>query len=574
MRAVLAGVIAAIEALAVALAGLLAVTGIAVLIWWVSFDLAAEPSEVFSVAGAVWLLAHAVPLTVTLSPEAMQAFGFAPEALDFQVTLAPLALTLVTAVFAGRSGWRFGSRGGSGVAGVVGGMLGFGAAAAAVGSFVSAAALPIAGTAATAAALYGAIAALGFVLRASREEHDWWLRSVAACEAMLTRLGVPKAGTVTARAREVCRVGAMLVLGYVGLAGVAAGIAMLLGYAEVTATSQALQLGASGAIMMFIVQLALLPVFVLWSGAWLTGAGFAVGAGTSASPFGALLGPLPGLPLLAAIPDGWGAFAILAPLSLVILGIGVGASLGATARRGGVGALIGTTAAAALLAGLAIALGSWIAAGSIGPGRLADVGPEPWLTGGLATAELGVGAALGALAARGDLLGRAAALVAVSKPAEDYDAGRVPQPVPDLGNADDQLTMPIGGDIPVIPFAGDASTEPSAPAFAEAPHEADFADTDVIHAEIADDHAEDRAEVGVLPEREPQLFDRQLVDDDAQVEPPAEPGVIEHGDPAAPGGEQHELDVDAIVQAYSWDHAAEEPAPEQPSGWRWPRKKS
>lgn len=567
----MAGVIAAIEALAVALATLLIVTGLAVLVWWLAFGLAAEPSAVFGAAGAVWLLAHFVPLTITLSPEAMQAFGFAPEALDFTLSLAPLGVTLVTAVFAARSGWRFGNRGGSGVAGVVGGMLAFAAAAGAIETFVSVAAFPIAGTAAVAAALYGSIAAIAFVLRAAREKHPWWLRSLDALEVGLARAGVPKAGIVAARTGEAFRIAAMLLLGYVGLAGVAAGLASVLGFADVTALSQSLQLGTWGTIMMFVAQLALLPVFVLWSGAWLTGAGFAVGTGTSASPFGALLGPLPGLPLLAAIPDGWGALAILAPLCIMLVAVVIGISLGESARRFSVVSLLSTVIASAALAGLAVVLLSWVAGGSAGPGRLAVVGPESWLVGGLAAGELGVGAVLGALAARADLIGRASTVVAATPlaraSADDAVFGSEAHPNRAAVDPNDQPTLPVEFDIPVIPFVADArgADRDSANAHSAGPHDADQQDTDVI----VDDSV-----VETNP-REPELFDQHMSGDETATGEAAERTEAAHPAPGqAPASDDPTLiDADALIEAYSWDNPAEPLPEEKPTGWRWRRKK-
>ncbi|MFC7764938.1 hypothetical protein [Leucobacter soli] len=91
MRAVLTAVIAAIEAAAVALAGFVLVAVPVVLVWWLTFELGADPSEVFDIAAAGWLLAHFVPLSLELSPEAALGFGLDPEALSFTLSLAPSA---------------------------------------------------------------------------------------------------------------------------------------------------------------------------------------------------------------------------------------------------------------------------------------------------------------------------------------------------------------------------------------------------------------------------------------------------------------------------------------------------
>ena len=75
MRALLTAVIAAIEAAAVALA-VFALIGIpAVLVWWLSFDLSAEPEAVTSAIAALWQMAHLVPMKLTVSPQAALGMG-------------------------------------------------------------------------------------------------------------------------------------------------------------------------------------------------------------------------------------------------------------------------------------------------------------------------------------------------------------------------------------------------------------------------------------------------------------------------------------------------------------------
>ena len=126
MRSLVTAVIAAIEAVAAAAVGLAVVVVPAMLLWMVTFSLAAEPQAVFAGASAVWALGHFAPLSFTLSPEAALSFGLPPQALEFGMSLAPLGVTLVTVLLAVRAGWRFGGRGGVGGAGVLGAGVGFG----------------------------------------------------------------------------------------------------------------------------------------------------------------------------------------------------------------------------------------------------------------------------------------------------------------------------------------------------------------------------------------------------------------------------------------------------------------
>ena len=56
-----------------------------------------------------------------------------------------------------------------------------------------------------------------------------------------------------------------------------------------------------------------------------------------------------------------------------------------------------TGLAMGLVAGILLGLLAWWSAGAVGPGRLSAVGPNPFLVGALAAAEVGLAAALGML---------------------------------------------------------------------------------------------------------------------------------------------------------------------------------
>lgn len=557
--------IAAIEAVAVALATLLIITAIAFLVWWLSFDLGSEPAEVFAAAGSTWLLAHFVPLSFDISPETMQLLGFAPEALSFTLSLVPLGLTAMTVAFAARSGWRFGGRGGSGAAGVLGGTLGFGAAAFGVQTFSMDSAFPLALTLVIPALVYGITSMLSFVLRAVREQHEWWLRVVEYCEKGLARLRVPRPVVVTRRIADALRLATMLLAGYVALAAVGVAIAVIAGYTGVIAASQSLQLDVWGAMMMFVLQLALLPSLIVWSGAWFTGAGFTLGLGSSASPFGALLGPLPGLPLLAAIPEGWGSFAALAPVLLVFVGVLGGTALGNVARRLSLPALLGVIFFATVLAGLGVAALNALASGSFGPGRLAVVGPEVWIVAGFAAAELGIGCLLGAFAARADLARKAAEAPAIA--------------LRKFGGADEPLVA-LAAEVPAAP---EGYVAPVA-------SDANVIELPVTMMHDPDEHLTEPLEYYDLPEamgapeaperpiRDPELFDFQETE---AIDPlPDSPHDTQHAAASEREGESlsaTDPNPEDLVEAYSWDSLPEE----QPgtSGekskplWRWPGRK-
>ncbi|MFV0432540.1 MAG: DUF6350 family protein [Leucobacter sp.] len=407
MRSLVTAVIAAIEAVTVALAGLLFVAVPALLIWVLAFNLAAEPAEVASISTAVWLLAHFVPLTLSLTEEAALGFGLSAEPLSFGVSLAPLGITLLTVWLACRAGWRLAPRGGIGAAGVLGGTVGFAAMAATAAVFAGdRLAWPMWAAILVPALVYGVSCLTCFVLRAALDAQPWWDATVRALQRAASRLSPAFASGLPARAAETLRLAVLAFALLVALAAVAFTAAILFGYAEAIALTQQLQIDPLGSVLLFLVQLALLPVALIWSAAWLTGSGFALGIGTSVTPFETLLGPLPALPIFGLIPDGWGAFGALAPAALVVGGLVIGAL---SARRGELRraerpTLIAVPVLAAVLVGFAVAALCALASGSIGPDRLAVAGPAPWAVGGLAAAELGCGMLLGALAARIDVV--------------------------------------------------------------------------------------------------------------------------------------------------------------------------
>jgi hypothetical protein len=158
--------------------------------------------------------------------------------------------------------------------------------------------------------------------------------------------------------------------------------------------------GWGGALATVVVS-ALTPNAVLLTGSYLLGPGFAVGTGTVVSPTSVVLGPVPAFPLLAALPhqgvQPWWTSALLA---LPALAAAAGMLL--AMRRDpstdyGVGAVRGLLAGlgAAVLVTVSVAL----AGGSVGPGRMADVGAPVGETLALAVASLCLGGLLGGLGA-------------------------------------------------------------------------------------------------------------------------------------------------------------------------------
>lgn len=128
------------------------------------------------------------------------------------------------------------------------------------------------------------------------------------------------------------------------------------------------------------VQLAYLPNAVVWSAAYLLGAGFAVGEGTIVSPFSVTLGTMPEFPLTTLIPTAPLRWPWLPPLLIAI-----GSMLaGSVIRNAGLAKQMRTRLAVGAIVAFASAVGMAVLAaasnGGLGPGRLATVGPGVGVT--------------------------------------------------------------------------------------------------------------------------------------------------------------------------------------------------
>ncbi len=159
----------------------------------------------------------------------------------------------------------------------------------------------------------------------------------------------------------------------------------------------ALDPGASGGIALGALSVVAVPTLVLWAAAVVLGPGVQLGTDTSLDLTGAYLGPVPGLPVLAALPDP-GAFpdvvVVLGALPL-LAGVLAGWRLAvpeetALVRRVGLGSAAGGAA------GLAVGALALLSAGSVGPGRMADVGPTGPTVLLVAVLVLAAGGAVGA----------------------------------------------------------------------------------------------------------------------------------------------------------------------------------
>jgi hypothetical protein len=204
-----------------------------------------------------------------------------------------------------------------------------------------------------------------------------------------------------------------LVAAFLVLAAGAAvtGLSVALGGGQAADMISAYRTGVAGQAGITLVSLAYGVNGAVWASAYLLGPGFALGTGSIIRLSEVTVGPLPTLPLLAGLPNGPMGVAGALLLALPVLaGMAAGwlLTLRVTREAGDAARgkppwslVLGGGLIAGPVAGVALGLMARFSGGSLGNGRLATIGPDPWQVALVATAVLGVAAVIGAAAARG-----------------------------------------------------------------------------------------------------------------------------------------------------------------------------
>jgi hypothetical protein len=234
-----------------------------------------------------------------------------------------------------------------------------------------------------------------------------------------------------------------------------AGASLAVHLPEFRSLNDALGAGYVGSVLLLLAQLAYVPNAVIWAVCFTLGPGFAFGAGTVVAPTGAALGPLPMLPMLAAMPSGAHpavpGFVSVAMLIVPYLAGAFGGVLlvrAAPCPAAEIAPLWGF--ACGVATGCVIGILAAFSGGPLGSGRLAVVGPSAWQAGLVATLEAGVAAAVAAGIANWLRLRREPGLAAA--PSAPAAAGHASAPAAGGDAADD------GHRIFIDPWADDDGT--------------------------------------------------------------------------------------------------------------------
>ncbi|GAC1375942.1 MAG: hypothetical protein NVSMB43_15740 [Pseudarthrobacter sp.] len=355
-------------------------------------------------AGQAWLLIHGVPLEL-----ADVGTGAARGASSGVLTLIPLGLALIPFLLAWRAGRRLARASYTDQLWQVllGSWLVYSAFGAATGF--------VCRTPDVSINIWHAMViplipfALGMIVGARREAGSWSrLIGVDAVDWIArTSQHSRWAGSYLGSA---AKAGFLALMSALTLACVLLAVDIFVHWNLVLAVYEAVHAGAVGGAALTIAQLGYLPNLAVFALAWISGSGFAMGVGSQVGPLGTATGPLPSIPVFAAIPSGpldYGFVALVVPVLAGVLAgwwflregenhfdewlaIKVHARwFTATASTLALGVLIGTVAGV-LAAGLA-----WLARGSAGLGRLTDIGPNPLWLGLWLAAEVGIGVVIG-----------------------------------------------------------------------------------------------------------------------------------------------------------------------------------
>ncbi|ANJ26309.1 DUF6350 family protein [Agromyces aureus] len=402
MRRTTIALLASLEAFVAALIGFALAIVPLMLLWAVHFGLAVD-AMVFVHAGAgVWLLGHGVNLIAQVDPVTASRTGLVGAEEPFTIAIALLGIALLTCA----AGVRIGRRSAAAdhaLTGALAAMAVFALAGWGAWALVDSTALRTdpwwsIGLPAFVVGLGALIGAVGESVRNPSTDvarAGFVRRTVAGLPPVLTELVALSV-----------RVGAGAAFGVLAVAGVLVAAAILLDYATIAGLYQALDPGVDGGIALTMAELALLPNVVVWAAAWLLGPGFALGTGSIVSSGATVLGPVPGIPLLGALPDASPALGGLWLVVPVLLGF-VGAWIVATARGRAASGTGGTewwrplavATGSAVVAGLVLGLLARWSSGAVGPGRLAEIGPDGVAVGLVAATTVGIGALVGGYAA-------------------------------------------------------------------------------------------------------------------------------------------------------------------------------
>lgn len=367
-----------------------------------------DPSAIARLAGQIWLTIHGIPLhlsvTTGLSSGSVQTGVF---------DLLPLGLVLIPFFLSWRAGRRLARASYTDQLWqpLLGALVVYAAAGLATGFVCSA---PDIQAKLLPSMLLPLIpAGLGLII-GSRLEAGSWGRLIGVNAADWISKTSQDQRWLGSYLWTVVRSGFVATMAALALATFLLAINIASRWAAIASVYQGLQAGAVGGSALTLAQLGYLPNLAAWSLAWCSGAGFTLGVGSTVSPLATAVAPVPAIPLLAALPTGnlgWGFAALIIPVMGGLLAgwwfVRAGENhfdewLSLKVRQRWL-SLAGSTVFLAVVIGVIAMVFStvlfWLSSGSIGLGRLTEIGPVPLTAALWVGIEVAIGVIIGSLLA-------------------------------------------------------------------------------------------------------------------------------------------------------------------------------
>ncbi|NKX49199.1 hypothetical protein HER39_01100, partial [Arthrobacter deserti] len=358
-------------------------------------------------AGQAWLLIHGVPLQLRPLDD-----GGSSHTLSGTLSLVPLGLTLIPFFLSWRAGRRLAR------ASYTDQLWQALARALTVYALVGAATAYLVRTdevevSVLSGALVPLIAAGAGLLVEARRGAGSWARLIGVAAAAWVRRTSQHSRWAGSYLWAVIRAGLLAIAAALCLSAALLAVTIGIHWAQIVEIYEQLGPGIIGGSVLTVVQLGLVPNFVGWTLAWSSGAGFAIGSGSSLTPMATTVGPLPSVPVLGALPTGELSFGLAGLMLPVAAGVLAGwwfvregenhfdEWLAIKVRARWFTATVSTLCLGILIGavtGCCAALVAWLTNGSLGIGRLVDVGPDPWQTALWVAAEAAVGVVIGSAA--------------------------------------------------------------------------------------------------------------------------------------------------------------------------------
>ena len=247
---------------------------------------------------------------------------------------------------------------------------------------------------------YGALmSAVGFMLSNDDVSVPFLISAIMGVVIALVACGAGVFSDMWVRLPNVVRgglrAGIVAVCALVVVSALAVAASLIVHIDNAISIAQALNVGVLGGLGVLLVSLAYVPVIIVWSLAYVLGAGLVLGPQVVASPFISTMAPapLPPLPILAAIPQQASPVMAGLPVLGVAAGVLAGWYLCRRMRASTWTQRLAATGIAGAVVAATLAIAAVLATGSLGGVRFAHLGPQTGMLAGIGLLVTVIGAA-------------------------------------------------------------------------------------------------------------------------------------------------------------------------------------